>query len=204
MPDIELTSAELDELERLAKAAGGREWYTDPTPTKEGLAIVDDGASMWPIKCEWPQARFVASANPATILALLSLARAGLEAGKAEESMAARDVLAERRRQIDAEGWTPEHDDEHSNGELANAAGIYALAAGSNDYRWVLRCIPSNDYLEAAMKLWPWDKSWFKPTGRRRDLVKAGALILAEIERLDRTAIRALPLTGASHDQARD
>lgn len=87
MPDIELTSAELDELERLAKAAGGREWYTDPTPTKEGLAIVDDGASMWPIKCEWPQARFVASANPATILRLLSLARAGLEAGKAEESM---------------------------------------------------------------------------------------------------------------------
>jgi hypothetical protein len=29
---------------------------------------------------------------------------------------------------------------------------------------------------------------WWKPTNRRRDLVKAGALILAEIERLDRAA----------------
>src|SRR5690606_39870520 len=41
---------------------------------------------------------------------------------------AARDVLAERRRQIEAEGWTPEHDDEHSTQELAFAAACYATA----------------------------------------------------------------------------
>lgn len=38
----------------------------------------------------------------------------------------------------------------------------------------------------ADIEVWPWDESWWKPTNRRRDLVKAGALILAEIERLDR------------------
>lgn len=101
------------------------------------------------------------------------------------------EIAAERQRQMDAEGWTPEHDDAHSKGELAQAAGVYALAAGSHDYRWVLQGLPVNDYLAAAMKLWPWHKSWWKPTDRRRDLVKAGALIVAEIERLDRAAIAA-------------
>jgi len=36
--------------------------------------------------------------------------------------------------------------------------------------------------------VWTWERAWWKPTTRRRDLVKAGALILAEIERLDRAA----------------
>lgn len=49
-----------------------------------------------------------------------------------ELTQAALDVLAERRRQIEAEGWTPEHDDEHSNGELSDAAGCYALVAINN------------------------------------------------------------------------
>ena len=38
--------------------------------------------------------------------------------------------------------------------------------------------------------MWPWDPHWFKTSSRRRDLIKAGALILAEIERLDRMAER--------------
>ncbi|HCF3475434.1 TPA: hypothetical protein ACHSVP_002604 [Pseudomonas aeruginosa] len=33
---------------------------------------------------------------------------------------------------------------------------------------------------------WPWDEQWWKPSTARRDLVKACALALAEIERLDR------------------
>ena len=86
------------------------------------------------------------------------------------------DVLAERRRQVEAEGWTPEHDDEHGAGEMAAAAACYALnAAGCG--------------CEVARN-WPWDGSWWKPTTSRRDLVKAGALILAEIERLDRMTER--------------
>jgi hypothetical protein len=106
-----------------------------------------------------------------------------------DEVSALSDIASERRRQVEVEGWTPEHDDAHSKGELAQAAGVYALAAGSHDYRWVLRGSPVNDYLAAAMKLWPWDASWFKPKDKRRDLVKAGALIVAEIERLDRAAL---------------
>lgn len=101
-------------------------------------------------------------------------------------SKAADDVLAERRRQVEAEGWTPEHDDQHDRGEMAEAAGVYALAAASHEYGCVLRGSPVNDYLASAMKLWPWSRAWFKPKDRRRDLVRAGALILAEIERRDR------------------
>lgn len=87
---------------------------------------------------------------------------------------AAADVLAERKRQVTAEGWTPGHDDEYEHGELADAAGCYAL---------------SSDLFDCAgepPRPWPWPDEWWKPTSRRRDLVKAGALILAEIERIDR------------------
>ncbi|WP_292636938.1 hypothetical protein [Mesorhizobium sp.] len=103
------------------------------------------------------------------------------------------DIAAERQRQIDAEGWTPEHDDKHSEGEMACAAGIYALIAGSGatDYRNAYQGYSLNDYLQAIIDhYWPWDRKWFKPKSRRRDLVKAGALIVAEIERLDRLAAK--------------
>lgn len=89
---------------------------------------------------------------------------------------AAAEVLAERKRQVSAEGWTPGHDDEYEHGELADAAGCYAL---------------SSELFDCAgepPRPWPWPDEWWKPTNRRRDLVKAGALILAEIERLDRAA----------------
>lgn len=86
------------------------------------------------------------------------------------------DVLAERRRQVDAEGWTPKHDDEHDTGTLATAAGCYAMHTLA--YR-------AGDPPPA----WPWDTTWWKPSpDRRRNLIKAGALILAEIERIDRAA----------------
>ena len=35
-------------------------------------------------------------------------------------------IIDERIRQIEAEGWTPDHDDEHDKGELAAAAACYA------------------------------------------------------------------------------
>jgi len=99
---------------------------------------------------------------------------------------AARDVLAERRRQIEAEGWTPEHDDQHAAGQLAGAAACYARHVNARG--WVIDT-PFDTYAtEDAPNGWPWDESWWKPTTPRRDLVKAAALILAEIERLDRAA----------------
>lgn len=41
-------------------------------------------------------------------------------------SKAITDVLAERQRQKDVEGWTEEHDDQHKNHDLAHAAACYA------------------------------------------------------------------------------
>lgn len=89
---------------------------------------------------------------------------------------AARDVLAERQRQATAEGWTPEHDDGHAAGDIAIAAACYAANAGG---------VP---WSGETPSFWPWCNDWWKPTTPRRDLVKAGALILAEIERIDRAA----------------
>lgn len=108
-------------------------------------------------------------------------------------SRAARDVLDERARQIDEEGWTPEHDDQHDKGEMADAAAAYAHVAAMPD-RWRKYVSGIYSILNDQMlrDLWPdgWPTSWWKPTDPRRDLVKAGALILAEIERLDRAAAK--------------
>ena len=84
-------------------------------------------------------------------------------------------IAAERRRQIEVEGWTPEHDDEHDSGEMAAAASCYSIAAFYKPY-------------ERFPVFWPWGKSWWKPKDRRSNLVRAGALIAAEIDRLDRMA----------------
>jgi hypothetical protein len=108
---------------------------------------------------------------------------------------AARDVLAERARQISAKGWTPEHDDEHVNGEMAMAAACYAAHSSvwtaiehttvKNKPGLVQRLISAQEFV---YRMWPWGKAWWKPKDDRRNLVRAAALILAEIERLDRAA----------------
>ncbi|ENH93621.1 TPA: hypothetical protein ACKR1B_000139 [Pseudomonas aeruginosa] len=117
----------------------------------------------------------------------LLVARAAL-AGQVPQAWL--DVQAERRRQVDAEGWTPEHDDAHSHGEMARAAACYALAGSS---------APNDGTAALLVSLaWPWDEQWWKPTSARRDLVKACALGLAEIERLDRAGISQNPQPGAT------
>jgi len=99
---------------------------------------------------------------------------------------AARDVLAERERQQMSEGWGYDHDDGHGSGDLARAAACYALPTWCRDTRVMGR--------QCVEAFWPWSFDWWKPAktpgGRRRELVKAGALILAEIERLDRAAAK--------------
>ncbi|WP_229520066.1 hypothetical protein [Massilia oculi] len=94
---------------------------------------------------------------------------------EAPQTAAARDVLAERKRQVEQEGWTPAHDDQYDGDELSLAAACYALAGDGGKF------FPAPDY-------WPWDPNWWKPTTDRQNLIKAGALVLAEIERLDRAA----------------
>lgn len=97
-------------------------------------------------------------------------------------TQAAQDVLAERRRQVEVKGWTPEHDDEHDTGELAAAGAAYTVAAADELYPLSLG---DGNYRENCPPCWPAGWPW-KPDDPRRMLVKGAALILAEIERLDR------------------
>ncbi len=107
-------------------------------------------------------------------------------------------IAAERARQVEVEGWTPEHDDQHWTGELAMAAALYAapqeLYARGVDHRGY----------PVFYDPWPWKKqvddglgdfpchrevnAWDKRAkhDRLRALVIAGALIAAEIDRLRR------------------
>jgi hypothetical protein len=98
-------------------------------------------------------------------------------------------IAAERRRQVEAEGWTPEHDDEHDDSALLNAARSYELCAAFQ----LLQHDPEHAesvLVRRAMDvppIWPWHPSWWKPSDDPvRNLVKAGALIAAEIDRIQR------------------
>lgn len=86
-------------------------------------------------------------------------------------------IAAERKRQIEEECWTPELDDQEQDGDLGRAASAYAMPD------WSRLKSPYGTPIQ-----WPWDAESWKPApnDRIRELVKAGALIVAEIERLQR------------------
>lgn len=86
------------------------------------------------------------------------------------------DIAHERLRQVVLEGFSPAHDDGHDHGQLAAAAASYAFIASFDEFRGA----------SSPPVIWPWAVEWWKSTTPRRDLVKAAALIVAEIERLDR------------------
>lgn len=88
-------------------------------------------------------------------------------------------IAAERKRQVEKEGWTAEHDDKHVGEELALAAAAYAIPEKDRDYE-------IGDHLNDRPYPWPTEWwTWWKPCpdNRIRELVKAGALIAAEIDR---------------------
>jgi hypothetical protein len=81
-------------------------------------------------------------------------------------------ISAERRRQIAEEGWPAAHDDQHVLGQLRLAAVCY---------------LGERDAASRMPDSWPWQLRYWKPSDDQvRNLVKAGALIVAEIERLQR------------------
>jgi len=105
----------------------------------------------------------------------------------ADLSQALQDVINERRRQCTDEGYTAEHDDAHADGELARAAAVYALVSALHDEERKSALYVSGLHMFSVVRrIWP--ARWYNPKikDRRRDLVRAGALIVAEIERLDR------------------
>lgn len=115
-----------------------------------------------------------------------------------EQRSGAELIAAERQRQLDAEGWTPEHDDRHAKGELAWAATCYAAPEAvvrvhvqqdrdgvGGGVGWA-EPWPS-EWVENANRGEPGVVSWRRPkVDRITELVKAGALIAAEIDRLQR------------------
>ena len=88
-------------------------------------------------------------------------------------------IADERKRQIEVEGWTSKHDDQHCDDTLV-VAGICYAAHVANSLRGA-----TPDKLPPQ---WPWEARWWKPEDNVRTLVKAGALIAAQIDRLQRRA----------------
>ena len=105
-------------------------------------------------------------------------------------SNAIKDIVAERSRQIEQEVFDAAHDDQHECREMAAAAACYANPmAIIVDGHGIEIGEPNDGTLPLG---WPedWAASWWKPGDHRRNLVKAAALIVAEIERLDRAALK--------------
>ena len=102
-------------------------------------------------------------------------------------------IAEERARQMSEENWNSLHDDQHKNRELAAAAlsylkhyvarawtfknelGMPGITDGEETYR-----------SEEMPDSWPWEEGDWKPKNPMRDIVRAGALIAAEIDRLQR------------------
>lgn len=98
------------------------------------------------------------------------------------DSAATRDVIAERDRQIKAEGYDLEHDDAHQNNEIAAYATFYAMPPATRNW-------PAQETgygMTWGQAIIPADWGPPKTCDRRQELVKAAALLVAEIERLDR------------------
>jgi hypothetical protein len=89
-------------------------------------------------------------------------------------SQGAEMIAKERARQVEQEGWSAAHDAEHTDGGLLSAAVTYA---------WHVKASHRSD--AEPLSIWPWHADWWKPSvDPVRNLVKAGALIAAEIDRL--------------------
>lgn len=94
-------------------------------------------------------------------------------------------IAAERRRQIEVEGWTETHDDQHDWCQLPLAAVAYAMESTAEQR--------DTNIIEKVVELvWPFGDEWWKPSPDPiRNLEKAGALIAAEIDRLQRAVLAA-------------
>lgn len=95
-------------------------------------------------------------------------------------------IAAERERQLQAEGFTRDSDRQYQRGELAKAATAYVQLAAMD-----LAAGGTRDHIawHGPAAVWPWAPEWWKPVDARRDLVRAGALIAAQIDLLDSQAV---------------
>lgn len=161
-----------------------RQWVLDGKGHETGLPGIDDALPADSYEPYFPYVH--AAEQPAAVTS----------GSRVEEtSKAMLDVSIERYRQILKHGWTAEHDDQHRSGELALAAGWYALNSphvGAGDCVGIGNGSAADKLFHDAYSAycWPFDLKWWKPKNQRQDLVRAAALIIAEIERLDRAEAR--------------
>lgn len=120
--------------------------------------------------------------SEAKVLAMALLAEIEEPLPSMKFSVGAKAITAERLRQITREGFTPDLDMRYTAGELLSAAKAYLTAA--NRRQTGHHGDTPED--EAMICEWPWEPETFRPVSYRRDLEKAGALLAAEIDRLDR------------------
>jgi hypothetical protein len=92
-------------------------------------------------------------------------------------------IAAERKRQIREEGFTAEHDKGQYQNQLSRLAACYAIPENLRQY-----LDEKHGYAFSFLIPYGWLGRWFKPdlNNRIRELEKAGALIAAEIDRLQR------------------
>jgi len=91
------------------------------------------------------------------------------------------DVFAERTRQIEEEGYGATSDDSFDGGRLAAAGACYGIHAA-----WCLSPDGKGKTLDGLPAWWPMEPARWNPQDERTNLVKAAALIIAEIDRFDR------------------
>lgn len=91
-------------------------------------------------------------------------------------------IAEERQRQIEKEGWTSEHDAMHQSEEMIDAAMCYLMSSPDME----INAGTAYVQLQAKKAIWPWAIGQFKPSpdNRLKELVKAGALIAAEIDNI--------------------
>jgi hypothetical protein len=200
-----VTPGELDEDARLLEIteevhSSGAEWLG---PVLFGATETGGDIGVWIS----PEGDFPREGEPCLVsgdTATEALERLGALAASARRSENATDtsapstgvglIAAERRRQMAEEGWTEEHDAiEHPTGELAAAASCYAWIARVQLAPCSLaRAAEELKHVDGRMppSTWPWSATWWKPsTDPIRNLAKAGALVAAEIDRLQREAV---------------
>ena len=99
-------------------------------------------------------------------------------------------ILEERQRQIESEGYDEAHDSQYDTSALGNAGICYAVIAGSSAP--IRDAVRKQTEKGIAPTGWPWGAEYWKPgegnsdSDRVSELVKSGALIAAEIDRIQR------------------
>lgn len=81
-------------------------------------------------------------------------------------------IELERIRQITQKGFSVQHDSHWEAGQMAKAAICYAM-----NQRDRIK-------FDAIDEIWPWSPDMFEPENRKWDLIRAGALIAAELDRI--------------------